>query len=79
VIDLAKQKEAARAMDDECFRKAKERGDQTFTLVSQDRSSPTVICEWIKQNIETAPEEKLVDALMDALSMRTDPNRKNAD
>jgi hypothetical protein len=78
-MDIEKQKELAAKMDDSCYRKAKERGDQTFTLVAQDRSSPRVICEWIKENIETAPEEKLVDALLDALAMRCNPNRKSAD
>lgn len=78
-MDLMKQKELARKMDDDCHRKAKERGEQTFTLVAQDRSSPRVICEWIKENIETAPEEKLIDALLDAIAMRANPLRKNAD
>jgi hypothetical protein len=78
-MDIKKQKELARAMDDSCHSKAREKGEQTFTLRAQDRSSPTVICEWIKQNIETAPEEKLVDALMDALNMREHPYRKHPD
>lgn len=63
----------------ECLRKAQERGDEMFTLVSQDLSSPTVICEWIKQNIETAPEGKLRHALERAMRMRVQPNRKHAD
>lgn len=78
-MDLTKQKQIARQMDDKCYKKAKERGQQTFTLVAQDRSSPRVICEWIKENIETEPEEKLVDALLDAIAMRENPNRKSAD
>ena len=79
IHEIAEQKAKAAAMDGECFRKARERGEQTFTLVAQDSTSPSVICEWIKQNIETAPEEKLVDALMDALAMRANSNRKSAD
>ena len=78
-MDIEKQKQLAREMDNTCFEKALARGDQTFTLVAQDRTSPSVICEWIKENIETAPEAKLIDALMDALSMRKNPNRKSAD
>lgn len=77
--ELEKQTAIARDMDDGCAKKAKERGQQTFTLVAQDLSSPAVICEWIKQNIETAPDAKLVDALLDALAMRKYPNRKAAD
>ncbi len=78
-LNIEKQKALAKEIDGSCFEKARMRGDQTFTLVGQDYSSPSVICEWIKQNIETAPEDKLVDALMDALSMRANPNRKRAD
>lgn len=65
--------------DAKCYEKAKARGDKTFTLVGQDRTSPTVICEWIKQNIETCPAEKLREALEDALAMRDLPGRKSAD
>ena len=78
-MNITEQKRIAREMDGTCFQKARARGDQTFTLVGQDRSSPKVICEWIKENIETAPEEKLVDALMDALAMRENSKRKHAD
>lgn len=62
-----------------CFQKARRRGQSTFTLVEQDYSSPYVICEWIKQNIETCPAGKLRQALEDALRMRTFSNRKHAD
>jgi hypothetical protein len=65
--------------EQQCLEKAKARGDFTFTLVGQDRSSPTVIAEWIKQNIETAPEQKLVEALGKALLMRGTRHRKSAD
>lgn len=57
-------------------RKEKERGEQVFTLVAQDHSSPRVICEWIKENIETAPPEKLVSALLNAISMRDSHSAK---
>jgi hypothetical protein len=70
---------AHNATDHECFEKARRRGDFTFTLVGQDQSSPAVIIEWIKQNIETAPAEKLRCALEDALLMRENPQRKTAD
>jgi hypothetical protein len=65
--------------EERCLEKAKMRGDIAFTLVRQDLSSPTVICEWIKQNIETAPPAKLRNALERALSMRSYPRRKHAD
>lgn len=64
---------------DKCYVKAKMRGEHTFTLVGQDRTSPSVVCEWIKQNIETAPPNKLRLALKDALEMRETRNRKAAD
>ena len=73
------QAERGRRMDAECFRKAQERGQQTFTLVEQDKSSPRCIAFWILENIETAPAGKLIDALQDALAMRSAPNRKAAD
>lgn len=72
---------AARAKtdDQECFQRAQSRGQQTFTLVAQDYSAPMVIAEWIKMNMMTAPPEKLVDALLDALAMREYPVKKRAD
>jgi hypothetical protein len=69
----------AQAMDNTCYERARARGDQTFTLVARDRTSPSVICYWIMQNIETCPAEKLIDALMDAITMRGHPGRKDAD
>jgi len=65
--------------DDSCKARAEERGDKTFTLVGQDRTSPEVICYWILRNIETAPAGKLVDALARALAMRALSGRKSAD
>jgi macrodomain Ter protein organizer (MatP/YcbG family) len=59
--------------------KAKARGQGTFTLVEQDRTAPVTIAEWIKQNIETAPDDKLRDALESALKFRRFNQRKNAD
>jgi len=60
-------------------KKAKERGDQTFTLVGRDPTSPKTIGFWILENIETAPEEKLSGALRIALEMRKNFGRKQAD
>jgi hypothetical protein len=67
------------AEDQRCFAKAQQRGDETFTLVGQDRSSPRTICFWIMENIETCPAGKLIQALQDAIKMRGLENRKNAD
>ena len=65
--------------DQNCYEKAKARGERTFTLVGQDRSSPKIVVEWIKENIETAPAAKLREALEAALEMRDTKNRKSAD
>ena len=62
-----------------CFTKAQARADVTFTLVGQDMTSPAVVCEWIKQNIETAPPQKLLVALEIAIAMRRTAHRKDAD
>lgn len=71
---------AAHNHDAECFKKAKERGQQTFSLVAQDRSSPRTICFWIMENIETCENpDKLRCALEDAIAMRKYPHRKHAD
>lgn len=66
--------------DNECYRKAQVRGDITFTVVGQDLSSAYVVCEWIKQNIYTCPEDKLHEALKRAIAMRDKAGEaKNAD
>ena len=65
--------------DRKCQEKAAARGQQTFTLVEQDISSPSVIAYWILKNIETAPALKLHDALEAAILMRDAKVRKNAD
>jgi hypothetical protein len=62
-----------------CFAKAISRGEHTFTLVAQDKTSPPVIAYWILRNIETAPANKLRCALEDAIIMRANPRRKWAD
>jgi hypothetical protein len=65
--------------DQQCFDKARMRGQSTFTLVAQDKSSPRTIAFWILENIETCPAQKLFDALEDAILMRQWPKRKAAD
>lgn len=65
--------------DTQCHAKAKARGEHTFTLVAQDLSAPKTIAFWIGENIETAPEDKLREALEDALIMRKHTSRKHAD
>lgn len=47
-----------RVMDYDCFHRARQRGDVTFTLVGQDMTSPKLIVLWIAENIETIPAEK---------------------
>ncbi len=65
--------------DTKVYAKAKNRGQETFTLVAQDRTSPRTILFWIGENFETAPPEKLRDAFERALRMREFPERKWAD
>lgn len=65
--------------DSACHAKAQSRGQATFTLVEQDRTSPETICFWIMRNIETCPADKLRKALEDAIKWREFPNRKAAD
>lgn len=65
--------------EEHCLEKARQRGDVAFTLVGQDLTSPAVLCEWIKLNIETAPPAKLRNALERALVMREIKIRKHAD
>ena len=50
-----------------------------FVLRARDRSAPGVVVDWIRANIETAPESKLREALDQALRMRRYPYRRNAD
>jgi hypothetical protein len=61
------------------FKKAQERGQLTFTIFQQDLSGAKTICEWIRLNIETAPADKLRDALETAIAYRDFPKRKVAD
>lgn len=68
-----------RLSNDECFTRARLRGQATFTVVAQDRSAPRIICEWIKENIETCPQGKLFEALARAIEMRDFHFRKSAD
>lgn len=59
--------------------KAIQKGELTFTLREQDRSSVKVVALWIAENIETAPAAKLHEALEFCVHAREFPNRKNAD
>jgi len=61
------------------FTKAKTRGEETFTLVEQDRTSPRTILFWIGENFETAPPEKLREAFERAMRMKECGHRKWAD
>lgn len=76
---VCERESPGRLSDAECFQRAKSRGQSTFTLVAQDASSPRIICEWIKENIETCPSGKLFEALSRAIEMRNNPFRKSAD
>lgn len=53
--------------------------EEIFALRAKDQSAPKVIALWIAENIETAPDEKLMEALACALLMRRQHGRKAAD
>lgn len=63
--------------NDSCLAKV---GDDEliFVLRAQDRTSPQIILEWIKQNFETVEEDKLVEAFHCALNMRAFKGRRQA-
>lgn len=65
--------------DSRCYQKAREKGERTFTVRSQDATAAVTVAEWIKLNILTAPAAKLREALDDAIAMREWPNQKAAD
>jgi hypothetical protein len=75
---LPGQRELSIKMDAECHSKAIARGEQTFTLVEHDPTSPLTILEWIKLNWYTAPIGKLRDAFEDALCMKASTIEKRA-
>lgn len=59
--------------------RAKNRGQETFTLVEQDITAVQIIAYWIMLNINQAPEAKLRDALEKCLRMRNWKNKKVPD
>ena len=65
--------------DSQIFARAKTRGQRTFTLVEQDATAVECIAFWIMRNIETAPDDKLRDALERCLEMRKFTPQKHAD
>lgn len=66
--------------DNTCYKKAVKRGERTFTLVEQDRSTPKTILFWISENFNTAPDDKLYDAFEDAMAIKNSViKKKDAD
>jgi len=53
---------------DPCLLKAFE-DERLFVLMTRDLSAPKVVCEWIKENIDVQPKEKLMEALECAIEM----------
>lgn len=53
---------------DSCLQKAFD-DERLFVLMTRDITSPKVVCEWIKQNIDIQPKEKLMEALECAIEM----------
>lgn len=62
----------------ECLRNAKD-DEPIFVLRGQDVSAPNIVLEWISQNVNTCPQEKLDDAWALVREMRAYQNRKIAD
>lgn len=61
-----------------CLKKAAD--DETiFVLRAQDITSPIIVLEWIKQNFETCPNDKLLKAFQTCLDMKEFKARKSAD
>lgn len=77
--DLDSQASTLHLKEDTCYKKAKETGQKTFTLIAQDRTAPKTICQWIASNIGNASDDKLREALEAALTMRRYPHRRKAD
>lgn len=65
--------------NDECRETADRENLIRFTLHSKDLTAPAAIAEWIKLNILTAPDEKLISALECALEMRCNPDKRMPD
>lgn len=65
--------------DTQYHARAKRRGQRTFTVVEQDATAVKTIAHWIYLNIETAPAEKLHEAIDSCVRMRYFENKKNAD
>ena len=64
---------------DECRDTADRENLVRFTIHSKDLTGPATIAEWIKLNILTAPDAKLIDALEVALQMRRNPDKRMPD
>lgn len=61
-----------------CFMRARAKGEPTFTLRAQDKSSFAAVVFWILNN-SGAPVSKLQEALRIADMMREWPDQKEAD
>lgn len=49
-----------------------------FVLKETDETAPWIILEWIRENIHTAPEDKLRSAFEQALAMRKADDKRRA-
>jgi hypothetical protein len=73
-------KQFNRKRDNQCYTRAFERDQMTFTLVEQDVTSPRTILFWIMENFTTCPVPKLRDAFETALGMQhSTVHKKSAD
>lgn len=62
--------------NDTCIEKAFD-DERMFVLLTRDYSSPKIVLEWIKENIEIQPDEKLREAFECALEMKNKCNEFN--
>lgn len=64
---------------DKCLETADRESLERFTLIGKDQTAAATVCDWIGRNIDTAPADKLREALDCALRMRETRHRKAAD
>ena len=54
--------------DDPCIKKAYD-DERLFVLMTRDITAPKIVLEWIKENLDNQPDEKLREAFECALEM----------
>lgn len=70
ILDLYKEQYPAQPKKNNSSLNQARPDEIIFALREIDETAPWVIMEWIKENIHTAPEDKLRSAFEQALAMR---------